>query len=220
MIASLHLPTAGTSTETLLADYAKPLIAMLREQDGASGIVAGMESAETSLRNVLHARELAHRLIVRADARGDAAEAVTEKEILALFDVLKRDGGAQRAVFPNSLGASLAPRGQGQVDEMRRLLANIADLPSAPPGAASVTARLAEAATELSERCAVSAATHASFVDLVAAEHHEQRAFRRRYHDACGALVALLPHDAERLSQVFGDEPQADLLVAEVEQAR
>lgn len=198
-----RLPGVGQSTQSLLDDYAKPLLSELRRIRAAEAIAARVEQAVRALENVLHARELCERLTLRADALAADAELVAEEQIRALFAALASDAGVQAAVFPEGLGASLAPRGQLQVSEIERLLAAVAKSPSTPLNAAAATARLAMAATTLLERCSAAARTQVALVDVSTAEQHQRRSFRTQCHEAYGAIIALLPNRRGKVARLF-----------------
>ena len=198
----VRLPRVGTPTERLLDDYATHLLAALRRANVGPAVVVEIERAERALRNTLHARELSQRLATRAEALAERAELVIEDEIRVLYRTLAVKPSLREVVFPGGLGASLAPRGDEQVAEVKRLV-SVAHRKKVPTTVTAVLVRMGEANAVLSSRLSASAAAHEALVDVIAAERRQEKSFRTRYRWAYGALTGLFPSDGTKVVSFF-----------------
>jgi hypothetical protein len=205
--ARVRLPAIGTPSEKLLDDYAKHLLGALRRANVAPAAVIEIERAAGALSSVLHARELTLRLATRAEALAESAEVVIEDEIRALYAALSVKRPLRDSVFPEGLGASLAPRGDAQIAEVKRLL-DVTHRAKVPRSVASALVRMGAANTLLSSRLSASASAHEALVATVAAERRQARAFRQRYRWAFGALTGLFPSDAAKVAGFFKEPPR------------
>jgi hypothetical protein len=205
-----RLPRVGTPTERLLDDYAHHLLGALRRANVAPAVVVEVERAERALRNVLHARELSQRLATRAESLAERAELAIEDEIRILHRALAVKPTLREVVFPGGLGASLAPRGDEQVAEVKRLVAR-AYRTRVPTTVTAVLVRMGEANALLSSRLSASAAAHESLVDVIAAERRQEKSFRTRYRWAYGALTGLFPSDGAKVESFFKKPPRVEL---------
>ncbi|HEX6765663.1 MAG TPA: hypothetical protein VF103_09305 [Polyangiaceae bacterium] len=203
----VRLPAIGTPSERLLADYAGHLLAALRRTDVAPAVAIEIERAAKGLRNVQHARELSERLAVRAEALAESAEIDIEEAIRALFLALSVKRALREAAFPGGLGAALAPRGDAQVAEVKRLL-DATHRAKVPRSVASALVRMGAANALLSSRLSASASAHESLVAMIAAEGRQARSFRQRYRWAYGALTGLFPGDAGKVASFFKEPPR------------
>ena len=205
--ARVRLPAIGTPSERLLADYAGHLLSALRRTDVAPAVAIEIERAAKGLRNVLHARELSERLAIRAEALAESAEVVIEESIRSLHTALSVKRPLRDAVFPEGLGASLAPRGDAQVQEVKRLL-DAMHRAKVPRSVASALVRMGAASALLSSRLSASVSAHEALVGMIAAERRQARAFRQRYRWAYGALTGLFPADAAKVTSFFREPPR------------
>jgi hypothetical protein len=202
----VRLPGIGTPSEKLLDDYARHLLGALRRAAVAPAAVIEIERAAHALRSVLHARELSQRLATRAEALAESAEVVIEDEIRALYAALSIKRPLRDAVFPEGLGASLAPRGDAQIAEVKRLL-DVTHRAKVPRSVASALVRMGAQNTILSSRLSASASAHEALVNMIAAERRQAQTFRQRYRWAFGALTGLFPSDAAKVAGFFKEPP-------------
>jgi hypothetical protein len=206
----VRLPRVGTPTERLLDDYANHLLAALRRTNVAPTVVVEVERAERALRNIVHARELSQRLATRAEVLAERAELAIEDEIRVLHRTLAVKPSLREVVFPGGLGASLAPRGDEQVAEVKRLV-SAAHRKRVPTTVTAVLVRMGEANAVLSSRLSASAAAHETLVDVTAAERRQEKSFRTRYRWAFGALTGLFPSDGAKVDAFFKKPPRVEL---------
>ncbi len=193
----------GYATRGILEEFAVPLSVGLAKLPTAKRVHAEVDAAVRALRDVLHARELGERLALHADELMVAAETDVERELRDLFKVLAKATPVRTKVFAAGLAASLAVRGEAQLREANRVLAALGKSLKLPSLAGAIIARLSQAAATLTERCAASAAAHASLLELLTAEHHARREFGTQYRAAYGALMATAPRGAQRFDKLF-----------------
>lgn len=204
------LPPLGTPPEELLSEYSGHLLYELRRAQVAPAIVREVEATAQALRSVVEARKVCMRLSARAEALAEAAELDTEREIRALHDALSAEVQPLDKLFPHGIGDSLAPRGEGQVLEVQRLLA-ASDSQTLAPSVASALVRLGIANAALASRLAASVSAHEALLAVITAEQRHERTLRQRYRWAFGALTGMFHDDPAKVERFFRSPPELAL---------
>jgi hypothetical protein len=206
-------PSAAFGTEQVLESYAKPLLASVGKLSGGANVAVTLASAERALRGALHARELQQRISARADALAADAERAAETALRLVHEALGARSAVAKRSFPGGLSAALVPRGIAQVEELERILVVLENAAPVPPKAVTRIARLSAATKGLAQRCATATQAHVELVELRAAEHRQQRAFRTCCHEAYGALLGMAPERANALARLFagGSTPSLEV---------
>lgn len=196
------LPTLGTPAERLVSEYGMHLVHQLTREQVAPVVAQEVETAVRGLRSAVEARKLAMRLAACAESLAEDAELHAEQEIRALHEALATERQPLTEFFPDGIGASLAPRGDGQVLEVQRLL-SASHQQEMPPSIAAALVRLGVANATLASRLAASASAHEALLATMVSEQQSERRFRHCYRWALGALTGLFPEDLARVEGFF-----------------
>ncbi|HEY5373609.1 MAG TPA: hypothetical protein VIK01_07965 [Polyangiaceae bacterium] len=137
---------------------------------------------------------MSERLVSHAEASAESAEGNLETCIRTLFGALAARREAQDTAFPQKLSAAIAPRGEAQVREAKRLTDTLIAQEELPPEVVAATLTVAAAALALSTRLSALDAEEKLLAEAVMHESAAERAFRRSLREVAGLLSALDQH--------------------------
>ena len=209
----MEMPPDSASSDVLLEHGAFHLAA-LGADDGAAAMRDAFATVQDGLRTAQRATVGAREAAAGAEALRIAAEVRVETSLRKLELILLAGVNKRRkdepyvSAFPEGVTGAIAPLGNGQVAEAKRILALLAPTAGEPPAgvpaeAGATLVELLRGATALEERVRNEDAAAEAEARAFSTELSLRRSWREQYRKGHGLLTAQYPTDRKRVDSFF-----------------